>query len=367
MDDSEMDDINEEKEAKEQIRLKKIEKEKQELLAAIAGGNFSTQKAKVASILNLYPDTRNSDISLSLKYWEIFQPDFYDVNGITPRNLFKLERLHYIVRARAKIQNEYGLFQADEKIKNHRKKQEEVMHEAVLTDTNPRKVIQVFADESGKTQRYIIVAAVWVLSGRAVFNITDKINKWKETSQWAKREVHFSKLGKGDFETLKQYLGVILQNREFISFKAIALEKSKTSRSIEDILSKLHEHLLTQGINHEVLQGRVDLPREINVTLDAEQSLDPITLSEIKQRAQREIDINHSKQVTINSLQTIDSKNSALVQLADLICGAINRKLNNPGEGNHKDEMADWIIHTLDLSLRDERISSIDASALFRI
>lgn len=367
MDQNEPNELSEEDEIKQQQKLEKIEKEKRELLAALAGGDFSTQKAKVASILNLYPDTRNSDITLSLKYWEIFQPDIFDSNGIKPRDLFKLERLHYIVRARAKIQNEYGLFQADEKIKHHRKKQEEVMHEAVLTDANPRKVIQVFADESGKTQKYIIVASVWVLNGRAVFNITDKINRWKTASPWATREVHFSKLGKNDFEPLKQYLGVVLQNREFISFKAIALEKSKTSRSTEEILSKLHEHMLIQGTMHEISQGRVDLPREINVTIDAEQSLDPFTLSEIRQKAHREIELSHPKQISINSIQTINSRNSTLVQLADLVGGAINRKLNSPGENNHKDEMADWIVHTLDLSLNSESILDIDASALFKV
>jgi flagellar biosynthesis/type III secretory pathway chaperone len=169
-----------EPEAEEKVldpkKLARIEKEKKELLAALAGGNFSTQRTKVAAILNLFPDSRNSDIALALKYWEIFQPDIYNPTGIMPKDLFKLERLHYIVRARAKIQNEYGLFQADEKIKHHRKKQEEVMHEAVLEDAAPKRVVHVFSDETGKTHDFVVVAAVWVLSGIAVFKITQAIN-----------------------------------------------------------------------------------------------------------------------------------------------------------------------------------------------
>lgn len=348
-------------------KIEKIEKEKRELLAALAGGDFTTQRTKVASVLNLFPDSRNSDITLALKYWELYQPDIFDPNGIKPKDLFKLERLHYIVRARAKIQNEYGLFQADEKIKYHRKKQEEVMHEAVLSDAKPRKVVQVFADETGKNQKYVIVAAVWVLSGRAVYNVTNAITEWKKTSQWVDREVHFSRLGKNDFDILKKYLGVVLQNREYLSFKIIALEKSKTSRKIEEVVAKLHEHMLIRGIKHEVSQGRIDLPREINVTLDEEQSLDPFSLSEMKQKIQREVEKNHNNKITINSIQTISSKNSTLIQLADLIAGAANRRLNNPGDNNYKDEMADWIIHTLDLTLRNEEISELDASAMFQV
>lgn len=349
------------------IKLAKIEKEKKELLAALAGGDFSTQRTKVASVLNLFPDTRNSDITLALKYWETFQPEIYNPVGIKPTDLLKLERLHYIVRARAKIQNEYGLFQADEKIRHHRKQQEEVMHDAVLEDIKPKRVVQVFADETGKTQNFVIVAAVWVLSGRAVFTVSEAIKKWKERSVWAKREVHFSKFGKMDFEPLKEYLGVVHQNREFLSFKVIAVEKSRTARKIEEVVAKLHEHMLIRGAEHEIQQGRMDLPREVGVTLDEEQSLDPFSLSEMKRKIDEEFTRSYNGDLVIETIQTVSSRTSALVQLADLIAGAVNRRLNSSGEKNYKDEMADWVIQTLDLSLSEVGVPGLDASALFRV
>lgn len=348
-------------------KLARIEKEKKELLAALAGGDFSTQRTKVASVLNLFPDTRNSDITLALQYWETFQPEIYNPAGIKPKDLFKLERLHYIVRARAKIQNEYGLFQADEKIRHHRKQQEEVMHDAVLEDIKPKRVVQVFSDETGKTQNFVIVAAVWVLSGRAVFTVSEAIKKWKEKSAWAKREVHFSKFGKMDFEPLKEYLGVIHQNREFLSFKVIAIDKSRTTRKIEEVIAKLHEHMLIRGAEHEIQQGRMDLPREVGVTLDEEQSLDPFSLAEMKRKISEEFTSSYNGELVIDAIQTVSSRTSALVQLADLIAGAVNRRLNSSGEKNYKDEMADWVIHTLDLSLSEEGVPGLDASALFRV
>lgn len=360
-----------EPEAEEKVldpkKLARIEKEKKELLAALAGGNFSTQRTKVAAILNLFPDSRNSDIALALKYWEIFQPDIYNPTGIMPKDLFKLERLHYIVRARAKIQNEYGLFQADEKIKHHRKKQEEVMHEAVLEDAAPKRVVHVFSDETGKTHDFVVVAAVWVLSGRAVFKITQAINEWKEKSAWANREIHFAKFGRMDFDTLKEYLGVIHKNREFLSFKVIAVQKSKTNRKIEEVVAKLHEHMLVRGAEHEIRQGRMDLPREIGVTIDEEQSLDPFALSEMKRKITADFVRYYEEQLQLISIETVSSRNSALVQLADLIAGAVNRQLNHVGDKNYKDEMSDWVIHTLDLTLDEEGVPGLDVSALFRV
>lgn len=67
----------EEKKPEKKVLTKdeKIEKEKKELLSSVAAADFSSLKPRVAYVLNLYPHTRNSDISLSLKYWEIFQPD----------------------------------------------------------------------------------------------------------------------------------------------------------------------------------------------------------------------------------------------------------------------------------------------------
>ena len=161
-DDSEEKELSEEELAKLQKKQFKLEKEKKKLLASLAGGDFSTQRTKVAFVLNLYPRTRNSDITLSLKYWEIFQPDLFNKNGIKPENLFKLERMHFIARARAKIQNEYELFTADEKVRLHRRQHEETMQDEVFNDVPARKVVNVFSDETGKNGDYVIVASVWV-------------------------------------------------------------------------------------------------------------------------------------------------------------------------------------------------------------
>ena len=120
--------------AREQDKAQRIEREKQELLASLAGADFSTQRARVAMVLNLFPHTRNSDVSLALKYWEMFQPDVYNRHGILPTDLFKLERQTTITRARAKIQNEYGLFQADSDVQRRRRGLEDEIKEAVYME-----------------------------------------------------------------------------------------------------------------------------------------------------------------------------------------------------------------------------------------
>lgn len=363
---SDEESVEEEKDV-DPKKLEKLEREKKELLASLAGGDFSKQKTKVAHILNLYPESRNSDITLTIKYWETFQPDIYNPHRILPKELFRLERMHYLVRARAKIQNEYNLFTSNSEVKRFRRKHEEEMSEAVLEGAKPRRLVHVYADETGKTQKYVVVSSVWVLTGRAVFTVSQSITSWQEKSRWAKREVHFAKLGKQDMDTLKEYIGIIVQNREFLSFKSIAVERARTKRTIEQVVEKLHEHMLLRGAEHEINSNRIGLPQKIEVTIDHEQSLDAITLDELKRRINEGYAVKFGQDVEVSQIETISSRNSPLVQLSDLVAGAINRKMNNADGNNYKDEMADLIIQMLDLQFAQDKVEGLDVSALFKI
>jgi hypothetical protein len=353
--------------AEELKKQQKIELERTKLLQAVTGGDFSTLTAKVAGILNIYPDARNSDVVLSLRLWATFQPEIYNEQGIKPADLFKLERMPYITRARAKIQNEYGLFLADEAVRGHRKGREADMHDAVLEDANPSPVINVFADESGKTADWVIVSAVWVLSGRAVFEVQRAIESWRKNSVWSTREVHFSNFGRADIAPLREYLDVIRANRNFLSFKLAAVERAGTRRTIEEVVRKLHEHMLRIGMRHELESGRVDLPRRIYVSLDEEQSLDKFALRETKDQLNADFIRDYGEGVTLVELLTASSKQSPLIQLADLIGGAVNRRLNHRGDRGHKDEMADMIVEQLGLDLTREGFDELDTVALFYI
>ena len=71
--------------------------------------------------------------------------------------------------------------------------------------------------------------------------------------------------------------------------------------------------------------------------------------------------------MALGTLESVSSRKSPMVQLADLIAGAINRRLNHTGNKNYKDEMADRVIHALDLQLGEEEVDGIDVTTLFKI
>lgn len=343
-------------------------KAKESLIASLAGGDFSNQQTRVAHILNLHPAARNSDVTLSLKYWETFQPELYNPEGIKPADFFKLDRVPFLVRARAKIQNEYELFQAEDQIRRRRKSREDDMREAVLGDDAPRQTLQVFSDETGKNEEHVIIGSVWVLNGRAVYDVTKAIKDWQTGSKFAKREMHFSAFGRGDLHAVDEYLNIVAANREYLSFKLMAMPKRNTRRSIEEIVQRLHEMMLVRGLRHEIESGRVGVPRHVGVTVDEEQSIDRIVLSEIRNTVAEGVERAHLDGVTLDErFNAVSSKESALIQLADVIAGAANRRLNFRGDRNFKDDIADRIMDVLGLQLEEGVAAEIDAAVLFKI
>ncbi len=335
----------------------RVEREKAELVRSVAADDFSTLKNRVAAVLNLVPRARDSDIVLCLRYWEMFQADIYNPKGILPSDLFKLERLHYLVRARAMIQNDYGLFVASEAVRNRRRQNEEIVKSEVLTESADIPLVKVFADETGKTGRYVMVAAVWVLSGYARFRLTKAIDEWRIASGFGRREMHFSSLGKADSNHLEDFLGIVARHSEFLSFKVIGIERAKTRRPITELVARLHEYMIKRGVEHELSTGRITLPRTLEFTIDEEDSFDELAIADLKHAIEAYFGGRYPVgSVTVGEVKKANSRNSALLQLADLIAGAVNRLRNHDGDRNYKDVYAERIADAfgLDIDLRGD-------------
>ena len=125
-----------------------------------------------------------------------------------------------------------------------------------------------------------------------------------------------------------------------------------------------NDETLTGSCLQEISSGRMDLPREIDLTVDEEQSLDMFALAELKRRINDRYKEDFNSQLTLSEIQTTSSHNSRLVQLADVLAGTINRRLNHHGAGNFKDERADMFISKLGLPVGEGDLPGLDATAL---
>lgn len=348
-------------------RVVRVRRERSEVISSVLSHDYSTVRNRVAAILNVYPEARDSDVALALHYWQTFQSDWFNQAGIAPRNLFKLERMTTITRVRAKIQNEYGLFQADPSVRNKRKQKEEEVKDDVLEDAEPRRMVNIFSDETGKTGKYVVVASVWALSGRTVFEVTKAVEDWKRETHFANREMHLTRFGRNDVQLVRSYLDLILAHRGYLSFKAVAVKREETRRPIEEVICRLHEYMIVEGAQHEVQNNRFDLPRALQATIDDEDSFDIFALKDMQKQANDTFQKAYDGQLIVDSISKISSRASAFVQLADVVAGAINRKLNHQGARNHKDELADIIANGIGLDLAEGQVSGIDTAVLLKL
>lgn len=329
-------------------RLAKNQREREKLVKELdAGETPATQKTRVAFLLNHFPDTRDSDITLTLMYWEKFQNDIYSERAIEPYKLFKLERLTTIARLRAKIQNDYGLFRGKEEIQRKRRQREETFREDMLADKPQSRTIQVYADETGKTGDYVGIGSVWFLDPMASFKFQAAvINMCVENK--IKGEFHFSGLNKGQIENYKSFVDLAAQHSAYASFKAVVAKIAGTTRKPDEAVRELLRILLVRGFEQEVLAQRVTPPRALIVTVDEGTHWDGIAIENIIADASQQLSTKLGALNGVNRITPVSSKSSALVQLADLFAGAINRRFNPPIEQkNYKDEFADYLIDKL--------------------
>lgn len=125
---------------------------------------------------------------------------------------------------------------------------------------------------------------------------------------------------------------------------------------------RLHEQMMILGAKHEVESNRIALPHSVTLTADAEQSLDVFACSEMKSRVALAYKANHGDGLMVEDITTIASEKSEMVQLADVIAGAVNRKKNHTGPLGFKDEMAEMIIQGLDIQLAKGALPEVDAT-----
>ncbi len=353
-------------EEKAEAKIAKNAKEREVLIQNLSSNSLLKVKDKVAFILSENIPSRNSDIELCWKYWSYFNRDILKGSTLTKEVMLQLPKMASLSRARAKIQNEYKLFQAKEEVKKFRGKLEEEFREGAIED-KPKGIgaFGVYIDETGKSETYLSVGSLWILDTFTAFGAMSKLRNWKK-AKGIDYEFHFSKLSKGKLESYKGFFLEFLSNNPTASFKIITVERKGISK-IQPAITDLTYHLLEKGVRHEDKSGRAKLPRVLQVNIDPEESgSDNLKIENIKERLRRQ----SIKGLHIGRFITLDSKVSMYIQAIDLVVASVNRKINHPeSKDKPKDKLADFILGLLDYpnDLLTDIKREIDKSIVFNL
>jgi hypothetical protein len=345
----------------------KIEKEGKELLDNVLSGNINTQKDKVGYILNRYYDTRNSDVELAWQYWITFEKDKFNGSAITKNQMFILTRISSLVRSRAKIQNEYKLFQADDVVKQFRGVLEgEKRNESIEDKPSGLPGYTVFIDETGKTQDYLCVGSLWIVEGGLdSLYVKREIDEWKLKNS-IEYEFHFTELTKHKLQSFKDFFIKFIALNSTAGFKLIAVRNSGF-KELSQPITDLTFHLLNNGVQHENETKRAPLPRTLQVWLDEdEKGSDILKLENLRER----IIAQKIQGLYLDNFHAVSSKSNYFIQAVDLFTASVNRKINiAPVNTNHKDELADFILQITNFNIAeiDSENDQVDNSIVFNL
>jgi hypothetical protein len=325
----------------------KLKDEQIKILRSVAAAKLDTLQERVAWILNHYPEARDSDITLQQIYWKRFDSDIYSGGPIDPEDLYRLTRLTSLQRARAKIQNTYRLFQASPEVRRRRGMLEESEKEKAVEQQPSYDVFAVYADESGKTQDYLVVGNIWFLHGPETATISQEIEECKKRRAFD-GELHFKKISKSNLLVYKDIADILAAKSSTVSIKAISVERKGIAR-VSDALIHLYYLLLVNGVEHEHKTGRAPLPRMLQLWKDAEEpGFDKLLLENVRDRITQAGKSRFNDELKVDHFEAVDSEALVLIQLADLLTSSISRVLNTKGDrSNPKDEFATYLLELL--------------------
>lgn len=336
----------------------KLEEKRQKVLAQVRDERKLTSlQARVAYILSQYPETRNSDVTLQLQYWQVFQRSLLSGGMVAFENMYKLERLTSLKRARAYIQNDLKLFRAtDERVARHRKQLNKDHRDEYAPKDIAAPSIFVYADESGKNADQLLVGSVWLLATGEYPRFLVETNDWKDKND-VDYEFHSSEVTKHRVTKYREFIERFVLREGILGFKAISIP----NRGFQDegrVFADLYYWLIRRGLEHEVDSKKIVLPRRLSFAKDAEEEgYDHRVLALIRDQLDRDVEPVFNGELHCDRFTAVDSKQDILIQVADLFSWCVNRKLNvMPGKKklNWKDEFAEWFMNEVQFSPQQE-------------
>ncbi|MHB1681200.1 MAG: DUF3800 domain-containing protein [Bacilli bacterium] len=323
-----------------------------------ANGDFKTLRARVALILSRFRETRNSDLELQMRYWSIFHAGLYQYGDpVTPDLFKKMERLTNLARMRAKIQNEFELYMADETVRTERGRRSSSVTEDVVMDKPVGvPVTNVYCDETGKQSKLIGVGGLWFAEAHSAAKLWHLLTKWKKEEGIKASEFHFTAVSRGLMPYAKQFFEQALTLSGGFGLKAVFVERAGLVHSVDDTVRELHYQLVYRGLDHDRSTARSLFPRVVNVFKDADPGYDSLHLQRLRDDLIVSLDRRYGSDVTLDHLTATESSSSFAVQLADIFMASLNRALERrytDAEPHFRDELADFVLERLGITIRD--------------
>jgi Phage integrase family len=202
---------------------------RQKMLADIANSYLATSEQRVAHILQKFPETRDSDTALCIRYWKMFQADVLERwQTLELEVLYELDRIETIGRLRRMIQNQLRLFRGVAETQRGREAMQSEFHEYIASHRDSLPEVRFYLDETGNEghKTYTGIAGVCIINWKQFEKHYAALEQWR--SNQGPETIHFSDTSENNLDRAVSLLQQLQSRRSGVLF----LPKGRDQRAV---------------------------------------------------------------------------------------------------------------------------------------
>lgn len=331
---------------------------RQRMLSDIADSRLGSCEQRVAFILQRFPETRDSDTRLCIKYWKMFHADVLERwQPMELEVLFELDRIETIGRVRRVIQNELQLFRGVEDRRRARDAMQGELHEYLAAHRDTLSEVRFYLDETGNEgdKAYIGIGGMCVINWKQFEKHSAALELWRSQQGWAET-IHFSEMGADKVERAVSLLAQLQKRRAGTLFLGYSL--ASRGRTHQDLFS-LFVQLVVDSLLHLRAIGCLGDRRSVRVIKEADVGFDSLFLQKMSKYLSEQVAMEFPGELAVLPVEAVTKGRTVLLECADLIAGGMQRRALTKGR-NPKDKLAEAVINVTGFEDR------ADAGALFK-
>jgi len=316
---------------------------RQKMLADIANSYLATREQRVAHILHRFPETRDSDTALCIRYWKMFQADVLERwQPLELEVLFELDRIETMGRVRRMIQNELRLFRGVEDTRRAREAMQGEFHEYIAAHRDSLPEIRFYLDETGNEghKSYTGIAGVCIINWKQFEKHSAALEQWRSKQGWPET-IHFSETDADKVDRAVSLLRQLKLRRSGVLFLGYSL--SSRGRTHEDLFS-LFIQLVVDSLKHLRECQCLTENRSVRVIKEADSGFDSLFLRKMTKQLGEAVALEFPGQITVLPVEPVTKGRTVLLECADLIAGGMQRRALGKGR-NPKDRLAEAVVN----------------------
>lgn len=316
---------------------------RQKMLAEIANSYLATREQRVAHILQRFPETRDSDTALCIRYWKKFQADVLERwRPLELEVLFELDRIETIGRVRRIVQNELRLFRGIEDTRRAREAMQAEFHEYLAAHRDSLPEVRFYLDETGNEgdKTYTGIAGVCIINWRQFEKHHAAMEQWRSKQGWPET-IHFSDTGADKVDRAVSLLQKLQSRRSGVLFLGYSLPSR--GRTHEDLFS-LFIQLVVDSLKYLRECKCLTENRSVRVIKEADSGFDSLFLRKMTKQLGEVVALEFPGELTVLPVEAVAKGRTVLLECADLIAGGMQRRALRKGR-NPKDRLAEAVIN----------------------